>query len=60
MPRTTSLCGTVLDRNEALLFSYPARHFAVDVPFGPPVDAADVRRLVARVASAAAARRQGG
>ncbi|MGK3984502.1 GAF domain-containing protein [Sorangium sp. So ce136] len=37
MPRTPSLCGTVLDRDEALLFSYPARHFAADVQLGPPV-----------------------
>ncbi|WP_437662404.1 ATP-binding protein [Sorangium sp. So ce1182] len=37
MPRTPSLCGTVLDRGEALLFSHPARYFTADAISAPPV-----------------------
>ncbi|HTN83934.1 MAG TPA: GAF domain-containing protein [Sorangium sp.] len=37
MPRNPSLCGTVLDRDEALLFSYPADYFTEDASSEPPV-----------------------
>ncbi|WP_438021853.1 GAF domain-containing protein [Sorangium sp. So ce233] len=37
MPRRPSLCGTVLDRNTALLFRHPARHFVSDPGVEPTV-----------------------
>ncbi|WP_437961819.1 GAF domain-containing protein [Sorangium sp. So ce119] len=37
MPRSPSLCGTVLDRGEALLFHRPARHFVSDDDVEPTV-----------------------
>ena len=37
-PRAFSPCGTVLDRDEALLFVRPARHFGYLVDVQPPVE----------------------
>jgi two-component system sensor kinase FixL len=37
MPRDASPCGTVLDRNSALLFARPERHFAYPVIVDPPI-----------------------
>src|SRR5215471_7136763 len=43
-PRETSVCGTVLDREASLLFSYPERHFDYGMVNDPPV----VEALVVR------------
>jgi signal transduction histidine kinase len=37
MPREISPCGTVLDRNNALLMSYPERHYPFPPEIAPPV-----------------------
>ncbi|WP_437475856.1 ATP-binding protein [Sorangium sp. So ce1014] len=37
MPRYESPCGLVLDRDAALLFSHPARHFVAGAAVEPPV-----------------------
>ncbi|WP_437629594.1 GAF domain-containing protein [Sorangium sp. So ce854] len=36
MPRSPSPCGTVLERNTALVFRYPARHFTLDPSLSQP------------------------
>lgn len=37
MPRDDSPCGTVIDRNEPLLFDRPARHFRTLADIEPPI-----------------------
>ena len=37
MPREASPCGTVLDRDASLLFSYPERHFDFGMTIAPPI-----------------------
>jgi PAS domain S-box-containing protein len=37
MPREASPCGTVLDRDASLLFSYPQRHFDYGMTIAPPI-----------------------
>ena len=37
-PRTFGPCGTVLDRNEAILFKHPERHFTYLEPITPPLE----------------------
>src|SRR5215831_5068551 len=37
MPREASPCGTVLDRDASLLFSYPERHFDYGMTIAPPI-----------------------
>src|SRR5215831_13816773 len=43
-PRETSVCGTVLEREASLMFSYPERHFNYGMVIDPPV----VEALVVR------------
>jgi len=38
MPRETSPCGTVLDRNATLLFSHPERHFPIPPAITPAIE----------------------
>jgi signal transduction histidine kinase len=37
MPRAASPCGTVLDRNSTLLFSYPERYYRYEGGIDPPI-----------------------
>jgi hypothetical protein len=37
-PRSFGPCGTVLDRNEPLLFLHPERHFTYLEPISPPLE----------------------
>ncbi|MCE0482965.1 MAG: GAF domain-containing protein [Methylacidiphilales bacterium] len=37
-PRSFGPCGTVLDRNEAILFLHPERHFTYLEPITPPLE----------------------
>jgi len=54
MPRDASPCGTVLDRNSALLFVRPERHFAY-----PDVDPRSSRRWSSSTSTASRSARSG-